>query len=342
MPAAFLFPLALTVVALSNPIGTADATSAHARRIAHPPALGPAVTVEAEDGKTFPVSYDIADGLEPTTVLRMRVTGFEPNVSGFAQQCAMSGVQRCANVIPVQFDADGEARFQYLVTDDFLPLGSVPGRCRSGAAPCTLVVEDVHGRRRGEIQTVFGDAVPPPGRITVTPTHGLSLDGATVTVEVHDYPPGAEVTAMLCAAPDANGRRCGKPGPTAPLVVGRDGSGRTEFIIEPGPVGPELAPCSRGDDCGVSVASDEVFARAPVVPISFAAPPGAAYDPTRLLLGLTLAALLVLIATALIWRTDWSAVGEAAAPEIDDAEYADLDGIIAALPPADDDAVPSR
>ena len=41
----------------------------------------------------------------------------------------------------------------------------------------------------------------------------------------------------------------------------------------------------------------------------------------------------------LIKRTDWSAVGEAAAPEIDDAEYADLDAIIAALPPEEDELV---
>ena len=139
--------------------------------------------------------------------------------------------------------------------------------------------------------------------------------------------------ATVCAAPDAFGRRCGRPGPSAPLVVGGDGTGRTDLRIEPGAVGRELASCERGDECGVSVASDAVFARAPVVPISFAAPPGAAYDPTRLVVGLALAALLLLVGCGLIWRTDWSAVGETAAPEIDDAEYADLDAIIAALPP---------
>ena len=32
-------------------------------------------------------------------------------------------------------------------------------------------------------------------------------------------------------------------------------------------------------------------------------------------------------------RTDWAPVGEVAAPEIDEAAYADLDAIIAALPP---------
>ena len=117
------------------------------------------------------------------------------------------------------------------------------------------------------------------------------------------------------------------------------GPGGPSSSIEPGRVGTERAPCFRGDDCGISVASRDVFARAPVVPISFAAPPGADYDPTRLALGLGLAVLLLAIAAVLIRRTDWSAVGEAAAPEIDDAEYADLDAIIAALPPEEDESV---
>ena len=80
-----------------------------------------------------------------------------------------------------------------------------------------------------------------------------------------------------------------------------------------------------------------------LTPISFADPPGAAYDPGRLALGLALAALLLAVAGGLILRSDWSAVGEAAAPEIDDVDYADLDAIIAALPPEEDDElVPSR
>ncbi len=47
--------------------------------------------------------------------------------------------------------------------------------------------------------------------------------------------------------------------------------------------------------------------------------------------------MLLLVAIWLVRRTDWRPVGEAAAPEIDDAEYADLDSIIAALPPEEDD-----
>ena len=189
---------------------------------------------------------------------------------------------------------------------------------------------------------MFVDSVPSPGRIVVTPSRGLSLDGETVTVEVEGYPPGAELKAMLCAAPDATGPRCGEPGPTARLVVGSDGSGRARLDIVPGAVGTKRVRCFRGDDCGVSVASEAVFTRAPVVPISFAAPPGSEYDANRLAVGLGLAVLLVALAAGLIRRTDWSAVGEAAAPEIDDAEYADLDAIVAALPPEEEEELVSR
>jgi hypothetical protein len=91
----------------------------------------------------------------------------------------------------------------------------------------------------------------------------------------------------------------------------------------------------------VNVSGPEVYARAPIVPVDFAAPPGAAYERTRLLLGLAAAVILLAVAAAMLRRTDWSAVGEEAAPELDDAEYADLDAIVAALPP-DDDGVDSH
>ncbi len=308
------------------------------------PVAGPAVMLEAESGddgtSTFPTSYEAADGLAPDTVLSVRVRGFETFASGIAEQCSGVPSLRCANAIPVQFDGDGIARFQYLITDDFLESGSNAEGCRLVTAPCTIEVRsrDETGREtRASVQTVFGDTLPESGRIVVTPSSGLSLDGEPVTVDVRDYPPGVAVTAMLCAAPDAFGPRCGAPGPSAVIDVGADGTGRTTLVVSPGPVGDDRVSCARGDDCGISVASDDVFVRAPVVPISFAPPPGAAYDPLRLALGLALAVVLLLGAAVLLVRTDWAPVGEAAAPEIDDAEYADLDAIIAALPPEDAD-----
>ncbi|MGZ8763955.1 MAG: hypothetical protein ACXW2Y_11590, partial [Acidimicrobiia bacterium] len=125
------------------------------------------------------------------------------------------------------------------------------------------------------------------------------------------------------------------------IAVGANGTGRTSLVLTPGPVGSERSSCSRGDDCGITVVSGDVFARAPVVPITWAAPPGAAYDPIRLALGLAVAVLLLIVAALLLVRSDWAPVGEAAAPEIDDAEYADLDAIIAALPPEEDELVPT-
>jgi hypothetical protein len=300
--------------------------------------MGPRVVlVTEEDDASFPASYPVVDQLRRETVLQMTVRGFEPFVRVTARQCAPTAIARCFNPIPVQTDEDGVAQFQYLVTADFDFGRPVPGRCRATTAPCAVVVSENEGDDRAQVQTIFGETIAPPGRIAVTRADGLSLDGERVTVTVSNYPPGAEVLAMLCAAPDAVGPRCGAPGPEAPLVVGADGTGSTELVIAPGRVGAAGASCTRGSDCGITVASRDVFTRAPVVPISFAGRGGAAYDPTQLALGLAIAVILVGIAAYLMFRTDWSAVGEAAAPEIDDAEYADLDAIIAALPPEDEE-----
>ena len=156
---------------------------------------------------------------------------------------------------------NGEAQFQYLISADIQDSRRVSDRCRAATAPCTVVVRALEGDTHGAIQTIFGDEVPPAGESRCHARRDLSLAGETVTVRVRNYPPNVAMTAMLCAAPDATGPRCGAPGPTAPLVVGRNGSGSAKLAIAPGRVGPERESCSRGDDCGISVASDDVFAR---------------------------------------------------------------------------------
>ena len=107
---------------------TTSTTSVEVTRTAR---LGPEVTVEAEEGTTFPASYDVADGLVSGTVLRMRVRGFEPFAEAVAEQCTPSVSGRCDNQIPVQFDADGEAHFQYLISADIQDSRPVPDRCRA-------------------------------------------------------------------------------------------------------------------------------------------------------------------------------------------------------------------
>ena len=224
------------------------------------------------------------DGLEPDTVLRLTVDGFDEFEQARARQCVTATRTVCRNEIGVQFGAEGSAEFQYLVVDDFAP-AAAEERCRAGAAPCSIVVESLDGDQRAEILTLFHDEMPPPGRITVTPTRRLA-DGQSVLVEVEGYPAGSEVQAMLCAAPAATGtERCGAPGPTAAMTVGPDGRGRARLAIRSGLVGRAGVFCGPDSTCGVSVASATVFARGPVVPVTFAALPGAGYDMTRMAIG---------------------------------------------------------
>ena len=102
----------------------------------------------------------------------MRVFGFPSFARGLAEQCAGNVPRQCGNAIPVQFDENGNAYFQYLVSDRFPGSEPVPGGCRANAAPCTVVVRVFDGDAHGQIQTVFLDTVPPPGRIDVTPSAG--------------------------------------------------------------------------------------------------------------------------------------------------------------------------
>ena len=330
-----LFPVAIVLVVL----GAGDAVAA-------PRAAEDAIvrlSPRANDEDTFPTRYRVIDDLEGGMVLRARVVGFDSFAEGIAAQCVRGArAIECGNPFPVQFDEGGRALFQYQLRDDFHTRANESEACRAGGPRCFFVVRDVENGTTALIDTVFHGVVPAPGVIRVTPRSGLR-DGQTVTVAVAKYPPGAQVTAMLCVAPDATGsQRCGSPGPSTPLTVGSDGTGSTEIVVKQGPVGSQRVPCDREANCGISVASAEVFARAPVVPISFAGPTGAAYERNRVLVGIGIALLLIGIATWLLRRTDWSPPGEAAAPEIDNAEYADLDAIIAALPPEDDDALATR
>ncbi len=299
--------------------------------------LGPVVAIRANevDPTSFPRAYAVVGGLRPDTVLQVRVSGFDEHGTARARQCVMTDVLRCGNALEVQFDHDGNAAFQYLVTTAFAD-GARDGDCRLGTPRCAVVVESLDGNRRAEVLTVFVDALPPPGRVQVTPRDGLG-DGSVVTVAIADYPPGARAEVLLCAPPAGSGSdRCRDLDPGDSMTVGADGTARTEVAIAAGAVGDAGMFCGRGDNCGVSVVSDALAAPVPVTVVGFAAPPGADYDPARVGVGLSVAALLLLVGLALIRRTDWSPVGEEAAPEIDRADYADLDAMVAALPPEGD------
>jgi hypothetical protein len=299
----------------------------------------PLVHLRLQDGDEFPAAFPIIDELAPATVLTMRVSGFEPNTAATARQCVHEDAQRCANRVPVQFDDDGVAQFQYLVVDQ--PLGQVGGAsCGPASARCTVVVEDDDGADRVELDTVFGGRAPPMGRIRVEPARGL-VAAQEVTVTVEDFPAGAALTAVLCAAPATGGRqRCGEPGPASPLRVGPDGRGATSLTMRVGEVGTEGVVCRHGSTCGVSVTGTGAPTRARVAPVSFAAP-AADYDPARVALALGAAGVLLGLAAWLTRRTDWSPPTEADTPGLDAAVYADLDAEAEAYEAAADQLVVS-
>ena len=296
------------------------------------PGLGPIVHLGGD------VSTGAVGGLAPTTVLQVRVEGFDPYSVAHAEQCVEGRPRRCGNPLTVQFGEDGTASFQYLVTDRFAG-DRGGGRCRADDPSCSIVVTATQGAGREELWTLFGDRLPAPGRVEVTPSTGIN-EGDTVTVDLKGFQPGTQAEVRLCAVPlEIGTERCGAPGPETAVRLDRRGRARVTIVIESGSVGTGRVPCDPSHRCAISVASDTAFVRSNAVPIVFAKPPGVDYEPMRLALGLGVALALLLLVVWLLRSTDWSAVGEAAAPEIDDAEYADLDALIALLPPEEEDVL---
>lgn len=289
-----------------------------------PSRLGPVVRMPSESA---------VGELETESVLQLRVTGFDPFASARVRQCVGGERVRCANGLSVQFAEDGSAAFQYLVIDDF----DHAGRCRASDPPCFVEVAAV-GEDPGvgvvRLATVFEDPVPPPGRISVTPSTDLA-EQEDVRVELRGFPPGAPLHVLVCGAGDG-AERCGVPHHAGAMRADADGRADTTVTITSAPVAGSGVVCDRNDPCRLEVGSDNVVAASNVVELTFAAPPGADYEPARLTVALVVAAGLLLLCVWLLRATDWAATGEAAAPEIDDAEYADLDALVAAMPPEED------
>lgn len=261
----------------------------------------------------------IAGGLEPTTVLEVRATGYTADTTGTVRQCATGTLRRCRNQLTVRTDNRGVAVFQYLVTDAV----DLDGACRLASQQrCTLELSI--GERRTEIDTVFVDDAPTPGRITLDPDADLTI-GDTVTVNATGFPPRTELTLQVCAASATRGDRCGPPGPVAIVVTDAAGSGRTTLALDIEQVGEAGIACGRRTPCQVVASSSTVGARAAPARLELTTTPSAGYDRSRLAAGLLLAALLAAAAARLVRATDWRPPAEADASAIDNAVWADLD-----------------
>lgn len=289
--------------------------------------LGPRVYLTAGAGTRAETAMG---SLVPGTVLQIEARGFRPLATATARQCAGP---TCGNQVSTNLDKSGQASFLFLVTDT---LGATPGagRCRINTPPCSVIIHD--DSRRAVLRFLFHDAVPDPGRLRVTPARDLA-DGSEITIHLSGFPAGATAQVVMCAtgstSPD---RACGKPGLDLPVSMGPDGTATTSATVSGGTVGADHVDCRLDGGCAIAVVSADAFVRARPVGLTFRAPPDVSYDRGRLAVGLALAALLLLVALAVVRRTDWSPRGEAAVPEIDGAEYADLDAMVAALPPDPD------
>jgi hypothetical protein len=261
-------------------------------------------------------------------VLRIEVEGFSSYAVVRAMQCAGGS---CGNVVPVQLGEDGAASFQYLVTDDFVP-AAADGRCRLVGTACSLVVEETDGDDRVSVVTLFTDELPAPGRLTLE--HAGDLEPRQrVRVAFEGFVADSTIELVVCASPATSGAsRCSVDRSSTTVDFG--GAGRTSFRL-PATVGRDRVACEEST-CTVGVRSSTAFVRADPVRLHLAPPRPVDYDRRRLLAGLVVAGALLAFAASFVRRTDWSPVGEEAAPEIDDAEYADLDALVAAMPPEED------
>jgi hypothetical protein len=322
-----LFALALAPAMMVGATGAAAQEpdpGAPPAEIEPPP--GEAVIVTPADSESFAERFEVADELAVGSVLRIDAAGFEPG-TGAVRQCVRASEIRCANRLDIDFDDDGVASFHYALGD---PAAAVEGGCGPRGDRCYVLVTD-EADNHAEIDTVFGARAAPAGSVSVEPNAAIANDGSDLEVSVVDHPPGT-ATVLLCAAPATGGtQRCRALTEPGGLRVGPDGTGSASVLVTPGSVGSQRMPCDWRHRCAIVVDSDEAFTRAPPRPVGFAAPPGAGYDPGRLVIGLLVAGALVLVALWLAFFTDWAPIGEAAAPEIDEAEYADLDAIIDAM-----------
>jgi hypothetical protein len=289
------------------------------------------VELVAEDaGDERSAGTRVVDDLEDEQPLRIRVTGFDWFERAEVMQCVYTTTRVCGNRIRVQTDDRGRADFFYVTAADFVAEAEAAGGCERDRNRCTIRIESADRERFAEIDAVFGGDARPPGTITLSRQEELEA-GATVSVAVSGYPPGASFEAVLCRTDvPLDARSCGAPGPSTSLAIGTDGTGEATLAVAEGPVGTSELLCTRRTPCGVTLQSPDSYVRAVPVPISFRGRAGPEYDRTRLLTGLGVACALLLLAGWWMVDGEWEPPQEAAATALEDAEYADLDAMVAA------------
>jgi hypothetical protein len=238
-----------------------------------------AVRLQARPSDEHLAPAETVDRLSDGDVLVVRATDGAAGARGYVYQCRLTvdGFSGCTNRFPVQFGDDGTATFQYQLVD--------LGGC-GAAGSCVVRVSDDDHALSAHAFTVFGGPALSP-EVALTPA-GPYRPGDRVTVTVTDLAPGTEIRTAFCAAECSHSTR-----------VVADAGGTAESTVTIG---------ARCDDCGVAVVGG---AGGRLVETPFTNPPGPDYDLTRLLAGLTAAALLLFVAWRLVVTVDWRPPSEA-------------------------------
>ena len=247
------------------------------------------VRIDARRNGPFAVGLEPVDELGDGEVRLVDVRADVGVVTGLARQCA-GDLRSCEPAVPVQTDFGGRARFlfQFHACDG-----------------CVLDIELADEPIVAPL--VFGARGPRPGRVSVV---GSAREGRRLRVEASGFPAGASGVVTQCGPPGPVDRRaCGAPALRVPIRFGPSGEAHIDYPVYVGRVGAAGVACNRGRSCAVAVLVDGTVGVDALAVVSFAGSDGAAYDGGRVLFGLALAAVLLVIASLLTRRTDWSAVG---------------------------------
>lgn len=238
-----------------------------------------------------PVPAAVGD-LQDGDSLVLRVHGLDPGSTATVHQC-VAGTRRARSCRPgLPFTVSDDQRSTVLVDAQVrFDGGGETVDCRS--VDCSVVV---FGSSRLELLTFFGQPAPPPVTVDVDPA--TVAPGGTLTATAEHLRPGSETSFVVCRPVGDQSADCGDPTPAD--VVGLDGLARSLVRVGSG-------RCPRGAQCAVAVIVDGGGPRA-YAPLRLIGRGGVTYDDTRLAVGIGAAGLLLLLALALLRRTDWTPV----------------------------------
>lgn len=268
------------------------------------------------DDRDFAAPSRPIDDLKDGEARLIEVDGLPGDGAGRARQCR-ADERRCGPAIPVQADLEGRARFLFEFTAQ-LP-GDQSVDC--GTEPCTILVTDVDGERLVSVPLVFGASVT-TAVVDVDRSRGLGSE-EIVSVSLTGFRPGP-VTVTLCTPPGpVDPASCGSPAPEVVAMVGADGKASVELSVRAGQVGSRGAVCDRGRPCGVGVIGRPDVA---VLKIGFSGTNDARPGRAQVVVGLAIAAMLLLAAAVGIRRGPWTPPGgDPFAGIVLDDPFADLD-----------------